>query len=316
MHALLLALALLGSNAEPPATTNIPALPAVPAAAPAASAAQDPGPSSDPYRIHAGDQLAVEVFGDQSLSHTVTVLSGGDIFYPLVGRIHLDGMTPDQAAAAVGIALRKYVRQPIVNVSVLAQGPIDVLVLGDVKNPGKYLLPATSRVSDALAAAGGLAPTDGDFPVARVQSVAGDTAQVPLQKLLHDGDTAVDMRLANGSTLYVPAPATFTIEVLGAVDKPGEVTLHEGDKLAMAVAKAGASPNTNPDFNNIEVKRTLPDGTSQTYTVNLYATLKNGNVSQDLTMAKGDIVFVPQSKKPFSAGGIWGIFTSLFLLFK
>jgi polysaccharide export outer membrane protein len=249
------------------------------------------------------------------MSHTVTVLSGGDIFYPLVGRVHLDGLTPDQAAAAVGAALRKYVRQPIVTISVIAQGPIDVLVLGDVKNPGKYLLPATSRVSDALAAAGGLAPTDGDFPIARVQSVTGDTAQVPLQKLLHDGDTAVDMRLANGSTLYVPAPTIFTVEVLGAVDRPGEIPLHEGDKLAMAIAKAGVSPQTNPDLNRIEVKRSLADGTAKTYTVNLYDTLKNGNVSQDLTMAKGDIVFVPQAKKP-QAAGIWGLLAPFLLLVK
>jgi polysaccharide biosynthesis/export protein len=276
---------------------------------------QDPGPSSDPYRIHAGDQLGVEVFGDASLSHTVTVLSGGDIFYPLVGRIHLDGLTPDQAAAAIGVALRKYVRQPIVTVSVIAQGPIDVLVLGDVKNPGKYLLPATSRVSDALAAAGGLAPTDGDFPVARVQSMAGDTTQVPLQKLLHDGDTAIDMRLANGSTLYVPAPTIFTVEVLGAVDRPGEISLHEGDKLAMAIAKAGASPTTNPDLNRIQVKRTLPDGNIKTYTINLYATLQSSDISQDLTMAKGDIVYVPQAHKP-QAAGIWGLLAPFLLLVK
>jgi polysaccharide export outer membrane protein len=316
VHGFLLALAILGGIAETPVTTNAASVPAVQAAPPVPSAAQDPGPSSDPYRIHAGDQLAVEVFGDASLSHTVTVLSGGDVFYPLVGRIHLDGLTPDQAAATVGIALRKYVRQPIVTISVISQGPIDVLVLGDVKNPGKYLMPATSRVSDALAAAGGLGPSDGDFPVARVQSTAGATTQVSLQKLLHDGDTTVDMRLANGTTLYVPSPATFTVEVLGSVDRPGEIMLHEGDKLAMAIAKAGAGPTTNPDFNNIQVKRTLPDGTTKTYSVNLYETFKNGNVSQDLTMSKGDIVFVPQAKKPFMSGGIGGFLSSLLFLVK
>ena len=249
------------------------------------------------------------------MSHVVTVLSGGDIFYPLVGRIHVDGQTPDQAAATIGKAMRKYVRQPMVTVSVLSQGPIDVLVLGDVKTPGKYLMPATSRVSDALAAAGGLAPTDGEFPVARISTESGTISQVPLQKLLHDGDTSVDMRLTNGSTLYIPALLTFNVDVLGAVDRPGEITLREGDKLAVAIAKAGVSPNTSPDLNNVEVKRTLPDGTTKTYTINLYNTLKDGNVSADLTMAKGDVVYVPQGKKP-ATNGIMGVFTTLLLLFK
>lgn len=309
MFGLILALAVLGTSVNPPTTTTAPPAPAV------APVSQDPGPSSDPYRIHAADQLAVDVFGDPTMSHTVTVLSGGDIFYPLVGRVHVDGMTPDQAAAAIGAALRKFVRQPIVTVSVIAQGPIGVLVLGDVKNPGKYLLPATSRVSDALAAAGGLAPMDGDFPIARVQSVAGATAQVPLQKLLHDGDTTVDAKLANGTTVYVPARVTFTVEVLGSVDRPGEIMLHEGDKLAMAIAKAGASPNTNPDLNKIQVKRTLPDGTTKIYLINLYDTFKDGNITNDLTMNKGDIVYVPQARKPAS-GGLMSIFTSLLFLVK
>jgi polysaccharide biosynthesis/export protein len=316
VHGLLLALVLLGSSADTTTTANAPPIPAAQSVPAVPSAAQDPGPSSEPYRLHAGDQLAVEVFGDAAMSHAVTVLSGGDIFYPLVGRIHVDGLTPDQAAATIGTALHKYLRQPIVTVSVIAQGPIDVLVLGDVKNPGKYLLPSTSRVSDALAAAGGVLPQDGDFPVARFESVTGAITQVPLQKLLRDGDITVDMRVANGSSLYVPAPATFSVEVLGAVEKPGEVVLREGDKLAIAIAKAGASPNTNPDLNNVQVKRTLPDGTTKTYTVNVYATLKDGNVSQDLTMAKGDLVYVPQSKKPFAGGGVFGILGELLLLFK
>jgi len=308
VFSLILALAVVGTSVNTPTTTLPPPSTVVPSV-------QDPGPSSEPYRVHAGDQLQVDVFGDPTMSHVVTVLSGGDIFYPLVGRIHVDGQTPDQAATTIGGALRKYVRQPMVTVSVLAQGPIDVLVLGDVKTPGKYLLPATSRVSDALAAAGGLAPTDGDFPVARVETTAGAISQVPLQKLLHDGDTSVDMRLSNGSTLYVPAPLTFTVEVLGSVDRPGEITLREGDKLAIAIAKAGVSPQTNPDLNNVEVKRTLPDGSSKTYTINIYDTLKNGNVASDLTMAKGDVVYVPQAKKPVS-NGLFGIFTSLLLLIK
>jgi polysaccharide export outer membrane protein len=308
VFSLILALAVVGTSVNTPTTTLPPPSTVVPSV-------QDPGPSSEPYRVHAGDQLQVDVFGDPTMSHVVTVLSGGDIFYPLVGRIHVDGLTPDQAATTIGSSLRKYVRQPMVTVSVLAQGPIDVLVLGDVKTPGKYLLPATSRVSDALAAAGGLAPTDGDFPVARVETTAGAISQVPLQKLLHDGDTSVDMRLANGSTLYVPAPQTFTVEVLGSVDRPGEITLREGDKLAIAIAKAGVSPQTNPDLNNVEVKRTLPDGSSKTYTINIYETLKNGNVANDLTMAKGDVVYVPQAKKPVS-NGILGVFTTLLLLIK
>ena len=276
---------------------------------------QDPGPSNEPYRIHVGDQLFVEVFGDATLTQAITVLPGGDIFYPLVGRIHIDGLTPGDAAYRIRDVLRTYVRDPIVTVSVTAQGPIGVLVLGNVKNPGKYLIPATSRVSDALAAAGGLGPVDGDFPNARVGALNGTVQTVSLQKLLHDGDTSVDVRLSNGTTLYVPAPAVFIVEVLGSVEKQGDVTLHEGDTLAMAIAKAGATPNANPDLNHIEIKRTMPDGTTKTINANLYDVLKRGDLSKDVAMQKGDIVYVPQAKHPM-LNGIFNALTSLLLIFK
>ena len=46
------------------------------------------------YVIHPNDQLNVQVFGDASLSQTVTVLPSGDINYPLVGSIHVAGQSP------------------------------------------------------------------------------------------------------------------------------------------------------------------------------------------------------------------------------
>ena len=264
-----------------------------------------PSVAENRYVIHAGDQLAVQVFGDQTLTQTVTVLPGGDIFYPLAGRIHVADLTPDQAAVAVAAALRKYVRDPIVNISVLSLGMETVLVLGNVKNPGKYQIPAGSRSSDALAAAGGLGPVDGPFPIARIADSNGNVTQVNLQKLLHDGDTSVDVRLDNNSTVYVPAPLTFRVSVFGSVDHPGDVLLSEGDRLAMAVAKAGADATLNPDLSHVHVSRTGPNGTVK-YDVNLLKELESGDISGDFIMQKGDVVYVPQAKKSWGQRMIQG----------
>lgn len=261
------------------------------------------------YVLHAGDQLSVQVFGEQSLPQTVTILPGGDIFYPLAGRVHVEGLTPDQAAAVLTKALSKYIRQPIVSVSVMQEGQIDVLVLGNVNKPGKYLLSSGAHTTDALAAAGGIGPVDGNFPVARVVDPQGDAEQVDLQRLLHDGDTSVDVHLSDGTTVYVPAPVTFNVEVFGSVDKPGDVILHQGDPLAMAIARAGANPQLNPDLNRVQVRRTLPSGEVTTQTINIYQELQSNSVG--FVMQKGDIVYVPQAKKSFgnqltngAAGGV------------
>jgi protein involved in polysaccharide export with SLBB domain len=89
----------------------------------------------------------------------------------------------------------------------------------------------------------------------------------------------------------------FNVIVSGAVDKPGDVALHEGDDVAMAIARAGASTAANPDLNRVIVRRTGLDGTTQTFNVNLYPILKDGDLSHDVKMQKGDLVFVPQAGK-------------------
>ncbi len=66
------------------------------------------------------------------------------------------------------------------------------MVLGDVKNPGKYQLRSDARLSDAIAAAGGLSDQDGNYPLARISNPAGAVTQVSLQKLLRQGDTSSD----------------------------------------------------------------------------------------------------------------------------
>ena len=38
------------------------------------------------YRVHTGDVLNIQVFGEQALSQSATVLTDGTIGYPLIGR--------------------------------------------------------------------------------------------------------------------------------------------------------------------------------------------------------------------------------------
>jgi polysaccharide export outer membrane protein len=248
------------------------------------------------YRIRDGDVLSVNVYGEPTLTQPqAKVLPGGSIVEPLVGQVRVGGLTPSQASSAVATALMHYLRAPKVTVAVEQLGPLDVYILGDVKTPGKYELEPSSRLMDALAAAGGLGPTDGDLPDARV-SDGTNVETISLQRLLHGGDLTQNLALANGMTVYVPSPATFNIQVFGAVDHPGDVTLHEGDRLVTAIARAGNSPNSNSDLNHVALQRLGPDGKAQTQSYNLYDIYKSGDVAKDPVLLKGDTVYVPQGK--------------------
>ncbi len=247
--------------------------------------------------IHPGDQLGVLVFGDQTLTQNVMVLPDGTIDYPLVGRVVVAGKSPSAAADLLSRRLAAYVRHPVITISIISLGQPNVLVLGDVKVPGKYQLRSDAKLTDALAAAGGIADSNGAFPDARVADVDGSVTTVSLERLLQRGDTALDTKLAEGSVVYVPGPIHFTVDVAGAVDHPGDLQVNEGDRLSVAIAKAGNSQNAQADLNHIRVVRTGPNGTQTTTEVNLYDALKGGDVGSDIALEKGDVIYVPQAAK-------------------
>ena len=284
-------------SAAPPAAPPAQAAPAPAAAAPPAAV------SSPQYIIHSGDQLNVQVFGDASLSQAVTVLPSGDIQYPLIGSVHVAGQTPDRAAKTIAQSLKRFVRNPVVSIILAQLGQINVLVLGGVQRPGKYQLTSAAHLTDAVSVAGGLAGNAQAYPVAKLTDYSGQLREVSLQKLYGEGDTSLDLPVTDGSIVYVPSPVLIDVEVSGAVDHPGEVEISQGDRLSMAIAKAGNSNSADADLNNIHVTRTTPTGLVQNYNVNLYDSLQHGDANVDMPLQKGDVVFVPKSKHGLNGNG-------------
>jgi polysaccharide biosynthesis/export protein len=257
--------------------------------------------------IHPGDQLSVQVYGDQTLTQNVTVLNDGTIAYPLIGQVPVAGKTPAEAAEVLKTRLLKYVRHPVVNVAITQLAQPTVLVLGAVKTPGKYPLRSDARVSDAIAAAGGLGDINGDYPNARISDPSGHITQVSLQKLLRNGDTTEDERLGEGDVVYVPGPVQFYVNVTGAVDHPGPVQVNQGDNLAIAIAKAGNSAGSQADLNHIRLIRTGSDGKQETQEINLYQALENKDQSANVALQKGDTIYVPQSRTSKASNYVTGI---------
>lgn len=263
--------------------------------------------TSDSYRINPGDELNVQVFGEPTLTQTVSVLDDGTVEYPLIGRVAVGGKTPSQAADTIKTDLTKYLKHPIVTVALSQQGQNNVLVLGNVKTPGKYVVRSGAHLSDAIAAAGGLGNTNGNYPDARVTQANGTSAEVSLQQLLVSGKGNLNVPISNNAIVYVEGPLPIQVEVLGAVDKPGYYQVHQGDRLSMAIAQAGTSVNSKADLNHVFVTREV-NGKPEKQEVNMYNALKGGDFkNSDPMLSKDDVVYVPQAKQP-------NLFNPLYLL--
>jgi polysaccharide export outer membrane protein len=249
--------------------------------------------------IQPGDQLAIGVYGDATLSQNAIVQPDGSIQYPLIGRIAMAGKTTADARAALATALERYVRHPNVTVGVAQQGQISVLVLGNVKTPGKYQVRSGARVSDAVAAGAGVASSNGEYPSARVSQADGTIAAVSLQKLLRDGDATQNVALQDNAIVYVTGADPIRVQVLGAVVRPGNVEVNQGDRLSMALARAGAEAGAKPDLNRVFLtRRDAASGKTTSFQIDMFQALQHGDQRYDPIMQKDDTVYVPEARQP------------------
>ncbi|KKO91232.1 sugar transporter [Sphingobacterium sp. Ag1] len=91
---------------------------------------------------------------DMALRPTYTVDEKGNIVLPMLGEVHVAGMTRTQAIQKLRLDLSKYIKDPGVNINF---NNFRISVLGEVARPGSFIMP-TERVTvlEALGMAGDL----------------------------------------------------------------------------------------------------------------------------------------------------------------
>jgi protein involved in polysaccharide export with SLBB domain len=249
------------------------------------------------YTLAPHDVIAIQVVGVDALSREVTVLGDGTISYPLVGTVKAEGLTLDALREIVAGRLESYVREPRVAVSVVRAAQMTVLVLGNVKQPGRYALDRGARLSDALAAAGGIAQSDGPLPEARIGAAGDAPRTVALERMMRAGTDALDVPLHDRDVVYISSPTTFTVTIAGSVEHPGSVTVQDGDRVSTAIARAGIGTGSQGDLSHVRFTRVDDEGHSRSANVDVVAALQRGDFREDPVLHKGDVIFVPPARR-------------------
>jgi polysaccharide export outer membrane protein len=108
------------------------------------------------YVIGARDMLQVDVFDVPALSGAMQVDSTGHINVPLIGQVAASGRTPNQLSQDIATALNaKYMKDPIVTVTVKDAASKTVTVDGSVTQPGLYQIGGATTLMQAVAMAHG-----------------------------------------------------------------------------------------------------------------------------------------------------------------
>ena len=112
------------------------------------------------YVLGPNDYVGVEVFGEDDLRTNGRLNPEGNLSVPLLGSVHLAGLTLTQAASKLTeLYGRDYLVNPRVNVSLLGYAKRRFSILGQVGHPGSFELPESNPdgidLLEAVAIAGG-----------------------------------------------------------------------------------------------------------------------------------------------------------------
>jgi len=138
-----------GLGSAPPAAPEVASEPASAPVKPTALTTKD-------YRIGPEDLIEIQVFGVDQLTRTVRVNSRGNVSLPLVGTVHVGGLTGSEAEAVVVSKLAEsYLQDPQVSLFIKEYTSQRVVVEGAVNKPGVYPLRGSTSLLQTLAMAGG-----------------------------------------------------------------------------------------------------------------------------------------------------------------
>lgn len=125
-------------------------------AGPATPAPATTGPEAmaSEYRLASGDEIRVDVFGEEALSGEFVIGARGNVSMPLIGEVPAAGKTIGEFRADLESRYADgYLNDPRVSAEVLNFRPF--YILGEVESSGEYPYSDGMTVLNAVARAGG-----------------------------------------------------------------------------------------------------------------------------------------------------------------
>jgi polysaccharide export outer membrane protein len=158
------------------------------------------------YVIQREDVLLISFPLSPELNQSVTVQPDGYINLQTAPSIHVQGMTVPEMAEAVKQAYMGVLHNPIVNVDLEDFQKPFFTVTGQVGKPGQYELRSDITVAEAIAVAGGLAPTAKGqvFLFHRTSVDWYKVEKLDIKGILHGKNLNEDALIKPGDMIVVP----------------------------------------------------------------------------------------------------------------
>jgi polysaccharide biosynthesis/export protein len=259
------------------------------------------------YLLGPDDELALSAPELEVLpGKTLRVDGEGDLQVPMVGRVHVAGLTVQQSEQELNKRLRTYIRDPQVAIDVKELRSQPASVLGAVNSPGIHQVQGHKTLLEMISMAGGVRADAGysiritrlmewgciPLPNSTVDASGRfSVAQVNLQSIMEAKTPEENIQVLPHDVITVPkAEMVF---VTGEVKKSGGFILgeHQSMSVLQAVSLAEGLGQT-ADKKHTKILRLNPGADQRVeIAVDLKGILEGK--SSDVALQGNDILFVP-----------------------
>jgi polysaccharide export outer membrane protein len=271
------------------------------AAKDSAQAVEAPGPGTTLAELAVGpaDLVDVSLFGVPDFHAEARVNNAGDISLPLVGALHVAGLSPVRVEELIAKKLvdGNFYKNPQVSVMVKEYSTQGLYVLGEVQKPGLYSVLQAHSLLQAISLAGGTTPKAG-----RKVTITNSSRENGQLVAVIGGDSASaqDVKVLPGDTIVVSKAGV--VYVVGDVHLPSGIVMeHDNLTVLQAIALAqGTNPSAALDHSKL-IRRSAEGPKQMDLPLKKMLALR----TQDITVQAEDIIFVPTSTaKAFSKRGL------------
>tara|TARA_B100000965_G_scaffold61668_1_gene47469 strand:+ start:2883 stop:4637 length:1755 start_codon:yes stop_codon:yes gene_type:complete len=208
------------------------------------------------YVLDFGDVLEVQTLGQRGFVTQVEIKRDGSVSIPQIGKLYVAGLSLEDATKKIqqkigetSIGVESFIT--LVNVR-----DIQVIVAGNVFNPGPYILNGNSNVFHALTISGG--PSDmGSFREIELVRDNKVIEVIDLYDTFIFGKSSFNKRLRSGDIVFVK-PVQNIVSVIGGVKRPFVYELKETESLDTVISFANGL-SADADISDINLYR-LIDG--------------------------------------------------------
>jgi polysaccharide biosynthesis/export protein len=199
-------------------------------------------PITSSYVIGPGDELLIRAWGQIDLDIHARVDRNGTIFVPKVGNLNVSGLRFEQLRGFLTSQIGRIYQNFDLNVTMGDLRSIDIFVVGQARQPGRYTVSSLSTLANAIFASGGPSPTGS---MRRIQLKRGSkvVTEFDLYDLLIKGDKSHDVLLQPEDVVYF-LPVEPQVAVGGQVNTPAIYELKGQTTLADLFNLAGGLSNT------------------------------------------------------------------------